>query len=237
MNEACMMDAFSSLQQMKELKKEESGSSNIRLPRVKPLSYDFSSACRMRYSPGMDFVLKPISQHALSALLFETFFTSSYRNDLDNAFQKPPYRVSLHCCTYKIEGLPNGAYTYHGSAHALQRIQSGDFRNALQDGLLSEFVNTAQIPLSVNIAGDNAHYQSAYGYRGHRIQHMEAGILSHHLLLAASALNMGGHPILGFDVHSYDNLYKLSGKGKTSLLKIPIGHFRPHPRLQGSLHN
>jgi SagB-type dehydrogenase family enzyme len=237
MNEACMMDAFSSLQQMKEEKKEESGSSCIRLPRVHPLSYDFSSACRRRYSPGMDFVLKPINQETLSALLFETISTSSYRNNLDNAFQKPPYRVSINCCTYNIEGLPNGAYTYHGSTHALKPIQSGDFRSALQDGLLSDFVNMAQIPLSFNIIGDNAHYKSSYGYRGHRIQHMEAGILSYHLLLAASALNMGGHPILGFDVHSYDEFYKLNEKGKTSLLQIPIGHFRPHPRLQGSLHN
>ncbi|MED2974116.1 hypothetical protein P4361_17955 [Fictibacillus sp. B-59209] len=86
MNEACMMDAFPSLQQMKEEKKEELGSPCIRLPRVNQLSYECSSACKSRYSPGMDFVLKPINQQTLSALLFETISTSYYRNDIDNAF-------------------------------------------------------------------------------------------------------------------------------------------------------
>jgi SagB-type dehydrogenase family enzyme len=169
--------------------------------------------------------------------LFETIRASSYRNDLDNDFQGLPYRVSLHCCTYNIEGLPNGTYIYDESSHALKTIQSGDFRSYLQNGLLSEFVNMAQIPLFFNIVSDKDHYKSAYGYRGHRIQHMEAGILSHRLLLAASALNMGGHPILGFDVRTYDYLYQLNDKEKTSLLQIPIGYYRPHPRLQGCLHN
>jgi hypothetical protein len=66
---------------------------------------------------------------------------------------------------------------------------------------------------------------------------MEAGILTHKLLLAASALNLGGHPILGFDVPFFDELYQLDINGKTSLLQIPIGYCRTRPRLQGSLHN
>ncbi|WNB90911.1 SagB family peptide dehydrogenase [Bacillus sp. NEB1478] len=236
MNEACRMDEFPVHQKVEHKKGKEAGGSNIKLPRVDRLSYDFVSACKRRYSPGMDFVLMPIHQHTLSSLLFETISNCSYRNDLDNRIHNLSSRVSLHCCTYNIEGLPDGAYNYDESAHALKQIQSGDFRRALQDGLLSEFVTMAQIPLSFNITGDKNHYRKAYGYRGHRIQHMEAGLLSHRLLLAASALNMGGHPILGFDVHSYDELYRLKTKDQTSLLQIPIGHYQPHPRLQGALH-
>ncbi|WP_062238982.1 SagB/ThcOx family dehydrogenase [Fictibacillus sp. FJAT-27399] len=237
MNEACMLDSFPTHKQMEKEKKEEPAHPFHLLPRVDRLSYDFSSACRNRYSPGMDFVQKPINQQTLSALLFEAFSTFSYRNDLDYAFQKPPYRVSLYCCMYNVKGVPNGSYSYDGSNHALQPIQEGDFRCRLQDGLLADTVNMTQVPLSFTISGHKDHYQSAYGYRGHRIQHMEAGILSQHLLLAASALNMGGHPLLGFDVQSYDDLYKLSERGKTSLLQIPLGCFRPHPRLQGNLYN
>ncbi|MDR7071687.1 SagB family peptide dehydrogenase [Fictibacillus barbaricus] len=237
MNEACMMDEFAIHPKTEKQKNDEADYPIIKLPQIERLTYDFLSACRNRYSPGMDFILKPINQPTFSALLHETISTSSYRNDLDHAFHKLPSRVSLHCCTYNIDGLQNGAYQYDGSAHALKHIQLGDFRSALQDGLLSEFVNMTQIPLSFNIVGDKDHYRNAYGYRGHRIQHMEAGILSHRLLLAALALNLGGHPILGFDVNTYDELYQLNKITKTSLLQIPIGHYRPHPRLQGALHS
>ncbi|EDW22003.1 SagB family peptide dehydrogenase [Bacillus sp. FSL K6-4563] len=237
MNEACMIDSFPSLQQIEKETNEGSSSSLIFLPRVNKLSYDFSSACRNRYSPGMDFMLEQINQNKLSILFSEIVTTFSYRNDLDESFQKPPFRISLYSCFYNVEGITNGAFCYDSSIHALKTIQYGDFRSRLQYGLFTELVNMSQIPLSFNVVGRKDHYQSAYGCRGYRIQQMEAGILSQHLLLAASALNMGGHPLLGFDVTSYDDLYKMNEKGKTSLLQIPIGCFRPHPRLQGSLHN
>ena len=38
---------------------------------------------------------------------------------------------------------------------------------------------------------------------------MEAGMLVQRLLLAASALGIGGHPLLGFDSNLADELYKL----------------------------
>ena len=116
-------------------------------------------------------------------------------------------------------------------------IQNGDFRGCLQSGLFGDSLNMSQIPLSFNVAGHKGHYQSTYGYRGYRIQQMEAGILSQNLLLAASALNMNGHPLLGFDVNTYDDLFNMSVKERTSLLQIPVGHFRPHPKMEGSLHN
>jgi SagB-type dehydrogenase family enzyme len=235
MNEACMMDSFTSPLIMKKSFDEERGNPVFKLPSVDRLSYDFSSACRSRYSPGLDFVLKSINLQTLSALLNETNITSSYRNDLDQGFQQQPARISLTLSSYNIEDLPNGLYAYDSSSHVLKGIAAGDFRNALQDGLLTDFVNMAQIPLSFNMSGNQDHYRSAYGYRGHRIQHMETGILSHSLLLAASALKLGGHPILGFNVRWYDELFQLFQKRKTSLLHLPIGRYRPNPRLQGSL--
>ena len=237
MNDACKIDSLPFLQSIKQEKDKESRNPPTLLPRVNRLPNDFAASCQKRYSPGWDFILKQISQENLSTLLMEAASAFTYRNDLDEGFPEHPFRVSLYGSFYKVEGIPNGSFYYDSSIHALIPIQGGDFRNHLQFGLGADFVNMSQIPLAFNIAGHKDHYQKAFGYRGHRIQQMEAGILSQHLLLAASALNMGGHPILGFNVHSYDNLYKISAKGKTSLLQIPIGHLRPHPRLQGSLHN
>jgi SagB-type dehydrogenase family enzyme len=233
-NEACMIDSFPTATYRKTYK-EKINKPAVPLTKVDRLSYDFSLACRKRYSPGLDFVLKPINEHTLSSLLTETISVRSYRNDLDTGDQYLPSRISLYVSTYQIDGLSNSLYVYDDSTHGLIPIAEGDFRTALQDGLLSDFVNTAQIPLSLTIAGDQDHYKHAFGYRGHRIQHMEAGLLSHSLTLATSALNLGAHPILGFNVPWYDELFYLRQRGKTSLLHIPVGHYRPNARLQGSL--
>jgi SagB-type dehydrogenase family enzyme len=233
MNEACMIDSFSTAPYRKAFKKEKWNKPAVPLTKVERFSYDFSLACRKRYSPGLDFVLKTINENTLSTLLTETSAVRSYRNDLDTGDQHS--RISLYVSTYQIDGLPNGLYAYEDLKHSLISIAEGDFRTVLQDGILSDFVNLAQVPLSLIIAGDQNHYKHAYGYRGHRIQHMEAGLLSHSLTLAASALNLGAHPILGFHVPWYDELFQLKQSGKTSLLHIPIGHYRPNSRLQGSL--
>jgi nitroreductase len=98
-------------------------------------------------------------------------------------------------------------------------------------------VNLLQVPLCLHVAGDKEFYKTELGYRGYRIQQMEAGMLVQRLLLAASALGLGGHPLLGFDANLSDELYKMDQQGKTSLIQIPIGPYRPRPWLRGSLHS
>jgi hypothetical protein len=66
---------------------------------------------------------------------------------------------------------------------------------------------------------------------------MEAGIMVQRLLIAASALGLGGHPLLGYNVKLCDDLYQLEEIGKTSLIQIPIGHYRNRPWLKGNLHS
>ncbi len=79
------------------------------------------------------------------------------------------------------------------------------------------------------------HHQAKLGYRGYRIQQMEAGMLVQRLLLAAAASKMGGRPLLGFDANASDDLYGMAPFGHTSLIQIPVGHCRGRSRLEGSL--
>jgi Nitroreductase family len=96
-------------------------------------------------------------------------------------------------------------------------------------------VNLFQVPLCLHVVGDKDHLKMELGYRGYRIQQMEAGMLVQRLLLVASALGMGGHPLLGFDVNLCDKLYKIDSQGKTSLIQVPVGPYRPRAWLKGSL--
>ena len=66
---------------------------------------------------------------------------------------------------------------------------------------------------------------------------MAAGMLVQRLLLVATTLDMGGHPLLGFDVNVCDDIYRTGLLGKTSLIQIPVGPYEGRPWLKGSLHS
>lgn len=206
------------------------------LPLVNRLSYDLTSCCRKRFSPDMDFILGKVSLQQVADLLYEATASFRYRNDLEEGHRDEP-RLSIFVCLYHIEGIPNGAYFYDSSEHALRQVNPGDHRLLLQSGMSLGNVNLLQVPIVLHVVGDKGFFKNSLGYRGYRIQQMEAGMLVQRLLLAASALEMGGHPLLGFDVNLSDHIYNLSSLGKTSLIQIPIGPHRPRPWLMGRLHS
>lgn len=236
LNEASM---FETTQSFVKIKKKTSvkptlGTEMILMPFTESFSYDLASVCRKRYSPENDFMIGKVSQTQLSTLLNE-IFSFSYQNDLDDTQGNVETRVSLYGSFYNVEGVPNGAYAYDNSAHALRRITEGDYRHFLQLGLTMPNVNLYQVPLCMHVVGDRDHLKEELGYRGYRIQQMEAGILVQRMLLVSCALGMGGHPLLGFDANQCDELYRIYSKGKTSLIQIPVGPHRPRAWLKGSL--
>lgn len=237
MNEASMLESMRSFQQIQEKESMNCEGQAAALPHVKRLPYDLASVCRKRYSPDMDFVSGKISQSQLAILLQEATASFSYRNDLDEAHKKHESRVSLYGCFHNVEGIPDGAYHYDSTAHALRQVHPGDHRIQLQSGMSLDNVNLFQVPLCLHVAGGKNHLKTELGYRGYRIQQMEAGMLVQRLLLAASAIGMGGHPLLGFDANVCDEIYKMDPQGKTSLIQIPIGPYRHRPWLKGSLHS
>ncbi|MCS7462064.1 SagB family peptide dehydrogenase [Paenibacillus doosanensis] len=208
----------------------------VRLPAAERLAYDWAAASRRRFSPDTDFALGPVSLGQLSALLRETAASLRCRCDLDGGVLQEQPRLSLYVCLHHVEGIEDGAYVYDIPEHALVAVREGDLRLWLQIGMNSDNVNLLQVPLVFHVAGDRNHYTQELGYRGYRIQQMEAGMLVQRLLLAASALGLGGHPLLDYDARLCDELYRLPAEGLTSLIQVPIGPYRPCPKLAGGLH-
>jgi SagB-type dehydrogenase family enzyme len=235
MNEASMLDSLPSSRQYGGEKPLLDHESAIKLPEVNRLTYDLASVLRERYSPESEFELKPVSQLSAAELLNEAMSSFMYRNDLDGSLSKPMARVFLYGSFYNVEGISNGSYRYDEWEHALQQIRAGDHRSWLQNGMSMDNVNLYQVPLCFHIAGDKNHLQAELGYRGYRIQQMEAGMLVQRLLLAAGASQMGGRPLLGFDAKGSDDLYRMTSHGNTSLIQIPVGYCRCRSRLEGSL--
>lgn len=236
MNEASLIENTRLFQQIKRKKNGDHEGEPVTLPHTNRLTYDMALACKKRYSPNMDFVLGKVSQSHLAALLQEATSSFLYRNDLDGGNEKAEPRVSLYGCLYNIEDVPNGVYKYDSTAHTLQRIRLGDHRLWFQHGMPGDNINLLQVPLCLHVVGEKEHLKTELGYRGYRIQQMEAGMLVQRLLLAASCIEMGGHPLLGFDVNLCDMIYKINFQGETSLIQIPIGSYRHRPWLKGSLH-
>ncbi|NEU32504.1 SagB/ThcOx family dehydrogenase [bacterium LRH843] len=236
MNEASMFETTKSFVKIKENNsaKQILGTETILLPFTEGFSYDLASVCRERHSPDSDFMIGKVSQTQLSNLLKETF-SLMYQNDLDATDGNARTRVSLFGSFYNVDEVPNGVYSYDNSTHALWRIAQGDFRQFLQNGLTMPNVNLYQVPLCLHVVGNKDHLKDKLGYRGYRIQQMEAGILVQRLLLVSCALGMGGHPLLGFDVNQCDELYKINSTGTTSLIQIPVGPYLPRVWLKGRL--
>ncbi|MBO0993549.1 SagB family peptide dehydrogenase [Bacillus sp. SD088] len=236
MNEASMFETTKSFVRLKNnhSAKRLLGREMILLPFMEDFSYDLASVCRERHSPDIDFMIGKVSQTQLSTLLKETF-SFSYQNDLDESSGTIESRMSLYGSFYNIEGVPSGAYSYDSITHSLRAIDKGDYRELLQGGLTMPNVNLYQAPLCLHVVGEKDYFKEELGYRGYRIQQMEAGILVQRLLLISCALGMGGHPLLGFDANNSDQLYRIDLKSKTCLIQIPIGPYRPRAWLKGSL--
>lgn len=236
MNEASLLDSTQSFRLVRTNSVTGFGGMEVALPPVTRMAYDLAEASRNRDSPDMDFVLREISAEQLAALLQEATAAFAYRNDLDGTLMEPVPRVEVYGCLYGIPGIPDGAYRYDSTTHRLHLVRSGDQRFRLQHAMSLHNVNLFQVPVCLHVVGYRDYLRTALGYRGYRIAQMEAGMLTQRLLLAASALGLGGHPLLGFDTKPCDEIYGIEPRGKTCLIQIPIGHYRPRARLQGGLH-
>ncbi|MFM1652988.1 SagB family peptide dehydrogenase [Brevibacillus sp. B_LB10_24] len=237
LNKASFLEAIGPVQWTAERSENDSGSQMAPLPRVDRLTYDLASVSQKRCSPGDDFVFGQVDPSQLATLLHEATASFSYRSDLDEASKQPRQRVSLYGCLFGVEDIPHGAYQYDSAAHALRPLLPGDQRDLLHEGMSMFGVNLFQVPMCLHVAGNRDFLLPALGYRGYRILQMEAGMLVQRLLLAASAIGLGGHPLLDFHTQTCDEIYKLAAFEKTSLIQIPVGHYCLRTRLQGGLHS
>lgn len=237
LNKESMIESSHVFRQLEVKERIDPAKQLIMLPKVSRISYDLALISKKRFSPDIDFVSYKVSQVKLATLLYEASSAFSYRNDLDEPQGNNGGRPSLFCCLYNIEDIPNGAYEYDYYTHSLRPAQLGDHRLQLQNGTSGTNVNLFQVPICLHVVGDKDYHKSALGYRGYRIQQMEAGMMVQRLLLTASALGLGGHPLLGYNVKLCDEIYQIDTAQKTCLIQIPIGYYRDRPCIQGGLHS
>lgn len=121
-----------------------------------------------------------------------------------------------------VETLAPGRYSYDPIEHDLVLEESGDLRLPLVDVTIeSDFIVSAQAVLA--ITGDFPRVAWKYGTRGYRYMGLDAGIVTAHVYLAATALGVSVNALAAFADDRVNHLLRLDGKNRFVQLLIPIG--------------
>lgn len=121
-----------------------------------------------------------------------------------------------------VESLEPGRYSYDPVADDLVLEEAGDFRIPLVEATIeSDFIFSAQAVIAVT--GDFPRVAWKYGTRGYRYMGLDAGIVTAHVYLAATALGVSVNALAAFADDKVNDLLRLDGKDQFTQLLIPIG--------------
>ncbi len=201
-----------------------SGSGDIKLPLPASSNRSFSEVARSRRS-ALDFLGGPrsITLGQLSSLLRAAL------QPLDADFATNRF-IQLYLYVHRVDDLAPGVYRYWPQDEELELIKSGDQRFAAAGlSLGQDLAGNACVAFSMIADIDRA--ARAFGDRGYRYVHFEAGAIGQRLYLAAEALGLGATGIGAFfddAVHGYLDLAPEDGQ---VVYHFAIGYPIPDPRL------
>jgi len=183
------------------------GTGEIKLPVPGSSRRAFGDVVRTRRS-ALDFVggVRSMTLAHLSAILAAA--GQPFSADFASA-----RLIQLYLYAHRVDGLPAGVYKLWPGAE-LEQITSGDQRVAAAGlSLGQDLAGNACVAFSM--IGDLERAVRAYGDRGYRYVHFEAGAIGHRLYLAAEALGLRATGIGAFfddEVHRYLNLTPQQGQ-------------------------
>jgi SagB-type dehydrogenase family enzyme len=133
----------------------------------------------------------------------------------------PSGLVDLYLIVNAVEGVPAGAYFYQPSAHALETLATGEFRN-----------RSAYLCLEQPLGGDAAAViywlapldalTRAFGDRGYRLANLEAGLAGGRAYLAAYAQGFGASGLTFYDGHVVE-FFSPHAAGKDAIFVTALG--------------
>jgi SagB-type dehydrogenase family enzyme len=200
------------------------GAGEINLPPPASSFRPFGEVARSRRS-ALDFRggTESMSFAQLSAILTAT--AQPFSAD----FSVAPF-IQLYVYVHRVDELPPGVYRYWPRQGQLELITAGDQRVVAAGlSLGQDLAGNACVAFSMIADIDRA--VGAYGDRGYRYVHFEAGAIGHRMYLAAEALGFGATGIGAFyddEVHRYLNLTPAQGQ---VVYHFAIGYPVPDARL------
>jgi SagB-type dehydrogenase family enzyme len=200
------------------------GAGEIKLPPPASSTRPFGEVVRKRRS-ALDFRggAQSMSFRQLSAIL--TAATQALSADFSAA-----RFIQLYLYVHRVYGLEPGVYRFWPERAELEQLRTGDQRIAAAGLSLGQFL-AGNACVAFSMIGDLDRAARAFGDRGYRYVHFEAGAIGQRLYLAAEALGLGATGIGAFydeEVHRYLNL--TPGQGRV-VYHFAIGYPVPDSRL------
>ncbi|MGA2877804.1 MAG: SagB/ThcOx family dehydrogenase [Bryobacteraceae bacterium] len=200
------------------------GTGKIKLPPPASSTHPFGEVVRMRRS-ALDFLggMQSMSLTQLAAIL------DAASRPLIADFAAVRF-IQLYLYAHRVSGLEPGLYRHWPERTELEIVKSGDQRVAAAGlSLGQDLAGNACVAFSM--IGDLDRAARAYGDRGYRYVHFEAGAIGQRLYLAAEAVGLGATGIGAFydeEVHRYLNLTPEQGR---VVYHFAIGYPVPDYRL------
>ncbi|HEY0638791.1 MAG TPA: nitroreductase family protein, partial [Pseudonocardiaceae bacterium] len=203
----------------------------VPLPGADPVDLLDPATIARRTSNGRLFRPAPARPEALAAVLAGT--AESVAALRDAAAGTIGGDVVLLCAVHRVRGIPAGWYRYvhggagHGALLPVGRGADDATGRALQDALFADTVNIELAAFTVHVGADADAWPRGRGARGYREQQLAVGAAVEALTLLATAVGLGSHPVLGFDVGPVEAAYGLPGSGTGVHAQVSIGPVRP----------
>lgn len=170
-----------------------------------------------------DYANAALSMAAFSRLLHAAQGITEQRP----AFRAAPsagalYPIEIYPVVHRVDGLASGIYHYAVQAHALEHLQSGDFRSQVtRAGLYQSFLGQAGVCFLFSAIFQRTRWK--YRERAYRYVLLEAGHIAQNLYLAATSMGLGACAVGAFYDSQFNDLLGLDPKEEAVLYLISVG--------------
>ncbi|MCX6622685.1 MAG: SagB/ThcOx family dehydrogenase [Acidobacteria bacterium] len=200
------------------------GSGTIELPHGASSTCSFGEVVRQRRS-ALDFRggTLSMSQDQLAAIL------QAATMPLDADFATARF-VQLYLYVHRVDGMEPGVYRHWPERGELELLRSGDQRVVAAGlSLGQDLAGNACVAFSMMAGLERA--GRAYGTRGYRYAHFEAGATGHRMYLAAEALGLQATGIGAFFDDRVNQYLEPRPEQSQVVYHFAIGHAVTDPRL------
>lgn len=192
---------------------------SVALPAATPVDLDDPRVLVRRRSGGRAFTGRPADSAQLSTVLRCAEAAGVLlRGRADPAVPD----VRLFVAAHRVRGVPTGWYAYRPDLLTpAGRCPDPEIGPRLQSALFGSGVNAELAAFTVHVVASPR--QGCRSARHYRTQQLAVGVALEATVLAATAVNLGNHPFLGFDAGAVDAAYGLDGQDGGTQAQICVG--------------
>jgi SagB-type dehydrogenase family enzyme len=169
-----------------------------------------------------------LSEQELSQLLWAAQGITRARHGVN--FRTAPsagalYPVETYLAVHAVDGIAAGIYHYTVEAHALEQLETGDFRlNVARAALDQEIAYRANVVFIWTAVFERSKWK--YGQRAYRYVYLDAGHIAQNVALGAVALGLGSCQIAALYDGEVNDLLNVDGTSESTIYMTAVGRPR-----------